>query len=168
MASSHQNLNQQQQIQNLNNLNKPNPQQLNSNKNEPQGINPMNMSSNFQFNPTMPLAGNMQSDLSSGFPYFGANSMQQGLYPPMLWYYPPSQNGSLEQYSAASTAAGANAQMPFMPYPMAYYVNPYMFAQQQEGNKDAAENLSNVNAKARKNIGYGNNASAYHGMNQNV
>lgn len=155
----------QQQIPNLNNLNKTNQQQLNS-KNEP-SFNSLNLNSspNMQFNPMMPNA-NIQQDLSAaGFPFAGANPSQQGIYP-MLCYYPPTQGGNLEQYSNMSNASlGANPQMPFMPYPMGYYFNPYMFGGQQDLNKD--ENTANANAKARKNVNYAN-VSAYHGMNQNV
>lgn len=163
-VNANQNLNQGQipNLSNLSNLNKPSSQQ---NKNET-GNNPlnMNMSPNMQFNPMMPT-GSMQPELSAGFPFASANPLQQGFYP-MLWYYPPAQGGNLEQYpGAAGASAGANAQMPYMPYPMAYYVNPYMFGQ-QETTKDA-ENANNVNAKARKNNAYGN-VSAYHGMNPNV
>jgi hypothetical protein len=154
----------QQQILNLSNLNKPNQQELIC-KIEP-GNNQfnINMSPNIIFNPMMP-SGNTQTDLSAGFPFAGVNPLQQGFYP-MIYYYPAAQAGNLEQYPGVTNSPiEANAQMPYMPYPMAYYANPYMFGGQQEANKD--ENAGNVNAKARKNSNNGNN-STYHGMNLNV
>jgi len=152
----------QQQIPNLSNLNKPNKQELN-NKNENNQLN-INMSPNIQFNPMMPY-GNTQTDLSGGFQFAGVNPLQQGFYP-IIYYYPPAQAENIEQYPGESNSAvGANAQMPYMPYPMTYYANPSMFGGQQEANKD--ENAGNVNEKARKNANNGN-ISTYHGMNLNV
>ena len=135
---------QQQQIPKIDNINP-----------SANALNMSNLNSNMPYNSMIPNVGMQQPDASSGFTYPGLNpAAQQGFYP-MFWYYPPSQGGNLDQnYASANTAS--NAQMPYVPYPMGYYVNPQMVE-----NKDT-EASNTMGAKARK-TNYYSNASNYQG-----
>ena len=106
----------------------------------------------------------MGGDMPNSYPYGAANAaanplMQQGFYPMPMYYYP--QQGQQSQQGTGNVeqsfpAGSANPSTPFIPYPMGYYMHPYMYGQNE--NKDA-ENLN----KNRKNNYYSN--PNYSGIN---
>jgi len=145
-------------------------QQMPKNDNMSQQTNnPLNMNlsspNNYPYNPNLIPSSSMQADLNNlGFSFPGTNALQQGFYP-MFWYYPPSQGGSLDQSYLQGVNSNSSTQMPFMPYPMPYYVNPYMFGQMD--NKENESSSNSATNKGRKN-NYYPGVSGYQGMNANV
>lgn len=106
----------------------------------------------------------MYPSMGEGFIYPGTNpSLQPGM--PYLWYYNPSngQPGAEGAQNVQQPITGnnfsQNGGMPFIPYPIPYYVNPMMYQQQDSTKEDS-------NNKARKN-NYYSTPTGYPGMNAN-
>lgn len=131
--------------------------------NNPQGQQPQNTPNPMPFN-TMMANQSMYPGMSEGFVYPGANSFQTG-YMPYFWYYNPTNqttgtepNQSVSQPQAQNIPQ--NGGMPFIPYPMPYYINPIMYQQGDVSKDDSA-------GKARKNNFY-STPTGYPGINQPV
>ena len=110
----------------------------------------------------------MYPGMGEGFMYPGTNSFQPS-YMPYFWYYNPANqaagnevNQSIPQQpqQGQNIPQTQNGGMPFIPYPMPYYVNPMMY-QQGEVNKEDST------GKTRKN-NYYSNPTGYPGINQTV
>ena len=120
------------------------------------------------FNPMNPMMANQGMypgmGMGEGFAYPGAaNSMHPG-YMPYFWYYnPANQTAGTESNQTIPQQPQIqpqNSGMPFIPYPMPYYVNPMTYQQGEPAKEDAT-------GKARKN-NYYSTPTGYPGINQTV
>lgn len=120
---------------------------INNNKNE----NKFNLPNNNFNQPQANMNGNYQD-------FYNAYQMQlsallaqnmpaglgpQQMYPMPLLYYPPG--GSVGNASDPSMNYGNF--MPYMGYPMGYYINPQQMAQQQQSNLKDSNDMQNKNRK---------------------
>lgn len=111
----------------------------NNNYNQPQNTN---LNPNMNINTNQELYNNYQMQMSALFTQNLSGLSQQQLYPMPFIYYPPNAPGN-----TSDPNFNYSNFMPYMGYPMGYYVHPQQFTQQAQNNLKDVNDIQNKNRK---------------------